>query len=83
MPEVDFAEAMADQATHCYASTQGCKRFPVRMIYEMSADQSGVVDMVMLCPDHAATYKPEGRVISDTMLAEGENLKLLSEMRWP
>ncbi len=78
----DAANAMADFMTHCYASTKGCKRMPVRVIYEVSPNESGVVDMVVLCPDHAATYRPEGRVISDAMLAEGDNLKLLNEMHW-
>lgn len=76
----DFAEVMADQATHCYASTRGCKRFPVRMIYELEKDNT--VAMVMLCPDHAVTYQPEGTVLSDSMLAEGENLELLKTISW-
>lgn len=76
----DVAELLADNLTSCYASTKGCKRFPVRMVYEMGKD--GIVECVMLCPDHAATYQPEGEVLSDTMLAEGQNLELLKEARW-
>ena len=76
----DFAEAMADHMTTCYASTRGCKKMPVRMIYEHDKDNE--VSMVMLCVDHAATYKPEGKVLSDTMLAEGEDLELLKSMSW-
>lgn len=71
---------MADHLTSCYASTQGCKRFPVRMVYELGKD--GTVECVMLCPDHATTYQPEGQVLSDTMLAEGDNLKTLMETSW-
>ena len=58
------AAALADALTTCYFSTAGCKRMPIRMIYETGDD--GVVDCVMLCTAHADAYRPEGRVMRDT-----------------
>lgn len=78
--EMDFAEAMADQLTHCWASTKGCKKMPVRMIYETAKDNT--VDMVMLCSDHAAIYQPEGEVISDTLLGDESTREMLNAARW-
>jgi hypothetical protein len=50
------------------------------MIYEHDKDNE--ISTVMLCADHSSTYKPEGEVLSDTMLAEGDNLELLKTMSW-
>ena len=77
----NFAEAMADQLTHCYASTQGCKKMPVRFLYEESSEGNGTIDMVCLCEDHAAIYAPEGRVLSDTTLSD-ENIDAVKSARW-
>lgn len=79
--KMDFAEAMADQLTHCYASTRGCKKLPVRTVFEMSPEGGGIIDMVMLCEDHAATYKPEGVVLSDKILSD-ENIDAVKKARW-
>ena len=75
------AELLAREITQCYASTNGCKKLPVRMIIELPVGPDIVdAEMVMLCVDHAATYKPTGRVISDTMLVSDKHLKLIQEM---
>ena len=74
------AEKMAQMVTECYASTRGCKRLPIRMLIELPAGPDVVdAEMVMLCVDHAATYKPDGKVISDKMLISDENLKMFKE----
>lgn len=78
---MDVAEAIADQLTHCYASTRGCKKMPVRMIYEMSKDGGNMIDMVMLCEDHAVTYRPEGEVLSDTTLSD-DHIETVKQARW-
>lgn len=78
---MDFAEALADQLTHCYASTRGCKKMPVRMLSEISPEGDGIIDMVMLCEDHAATYKPKGKVLWDGILSD-ENIDAVKKARW-
>ena len=78
---MDFAEALADQLTHCYASEQGCKKMPVRMLAEISGDGNGIIDMVMLCEDHAVTYRPEGKVIYDKVLSD-ENIAATKNAHW-
>ena len=75
------AELLANEITQCYASTLGCKRLPVRMIVELPAGPDIVdAEMVMLCVDHAATYTPTGKVITDQMLVSNENLKTIKEI---
>lgn len=75
------AELLANEITQCYASSLGCKKLPVRMIVEMPVGPDVVdAEMVMLCVDHAATYKPTGKVIADQMLVSDENLKIIQEM---
>lgn len=75
------AELLANEITQCYASTNGCKRLPVRMIVELPIGPDIVdAEMVMLCVDHAATYKPTGRVVADQMLVSEKHLQLIQEM---
>lgn len=75
------AALFATEITQCYASTQGCKKLPVRMLVELPSGPDVVdAEMVMLCVDHAATYKPTGKVISDDMLVSDENLKMITEI---
>lgn len=78
---MDFAEAMADQLTHCYASTRGCKKMPVRMLAEVAPEGGGIIDMVMLCEDHAVTYKPEGKVLWDKTLSD-QNIDTVKKAHW-
>jgi hypothetical protein len=75
------AELFANEMTQCYASTLGCKKLPVRMIVELPIGPDiADAEFVMLCVDHAATYKPTGTVISDTMLVSDDNLKMIQEI---
>ena len=75
------AKLLANEMTQCYASTLGCKKLPVRMIVELPSGPDIVdAEMVMLCVDHAATYKPTDRVISDNMLVSDENLKMIQDI---
>ena len=73
-----IAKLMAKLMTECYASEQGCKRIPVRMLTEVVAGDVADAQIVMLCVDHAAVYKPEGRVIQDQTISD-EQVKFLVE----
>jgi hypothetical protein len=81
MDKDEFAEALADQLTHCWASERGCKKLPVRMVAEIAPEGNGTIDMVMLCEDHAVTYRPEGVIISDQTLSD-ENIAAAKKARW-
>ncbi len=77
----EFAERMADEMTHCYASTRGCKKLPVRMLVEGEKDNPQLFNMVMLCVDHAATYRPEGPVMFDQTVGD-ENIEVIKKASW-
>lgn len=61
-------EQFIDDATSC--AIEGCKRLPVRMIYEAAEEVMGmpVIEITMLCIEHAQVYAPTGKVISDIQL---------------
>ena len=64
----EAAEAFAEAMSLC--SVEDCNRLPVRTVWELDAD--GVIEIAMLCRQHAAVYQPEGRVISDEILPTAE-----------
>lgn len=75
------ADRLAQVMTECYASTQGCKKLPVRMVVEIPENDPDGADaeIVMICRDHSATYIPRGKVIQDRTLLSDENLKMFKD----
>jgi hypothetical protein len=76
-----YANNLEDAFLKCYYSEKGCNKFPVRMVAfatgETAADGKPILDGVMLCLDHSATYQPDGKVVVDKILANESTVEFL------
>ncbi len=82
LQENEHYAAEIDDAFKCYYSERGCFKIPIRMVgilSEASERGAAIVDAVMLCRDHAATFQPSGNVIFDKLIVEDETLTFLTK----